>query len=76
MDKRERNIKENRRRDDVTSDVIADSLRAKGKNHKRNETAKTNRLWLWLGVLVLVLILIWFLFTYVIGVDLVGGFNG
>lgn len=78
MDTRERHIKENEahRHDDVTSDVVADRLRAEGKDLKRNSTKRINKLWLWLGVLVLVAILLWWLFTYVIFADEVGAFNG
>lgn len=78
MDNRERHIRENEghRHDDPNSDVIADGLRANGKNKQRNDTRRTNKLWLWLGVLVLVIILLWWLFTYVIAGDVAGGFNG
>lgn len=76
MDTRERHIKENHHHDDVTSDVVADSLRAEGKNEKRRSTKRINKLWLWLGILVLVAILVWWLFSYVIFADEVGAFNG
>lgn len=79
MDTRERHNKENephRHDDDGRSDVIADGLRAEGKNRKRNGTKKVNRLWLWLGVLVLVLILLYWIFVPVMGWDLLGGANG
>lgn len=79
MDTRERHIKENeghRHDEDVNSDLIADSLKAEGKNNKRNSTTRINKLWLWLGVLILVAILIWWLFTYVIAADTVGAING
>ena len=78
MDNRERHIRENEghRHDDVNSDVIADGLRANGKNVKRHDTKRINKLWLWLGVLVLLAILLWWLFTYVIFADSVGAFNG
>lgn len=77
MDERERHIRENERHrhDDVNSDLIADSLKAEGKNEKRNNTKRINKLWLWLGVLVLLAILLWWLFTYVIFADSVGAFN-
>ena len=77
MDERERHIRENERHrdDDVRSDLIADSLKAEGKNHKRNSTKRINKLWLWLGVLILVAILIWWLFTYVIAFDVAGDEN-
>lgn len=78
MNERERHIKENEahRHDDVTSDVVADSLRAEGKDVKRNSTKRINKLWLWLGVLILVAILIWWLFSYVIMGDAEAVFNG
>ena len=78
MDTRERHIRENEghRHDDVNSDVIADSLKANGKNQQRSSTKRINKLWLWLGVLILVIILIWWLFTYVIAFDAEGGENG
>ena len=78
MDTRERHIKENQghHHDDVTSDVIADSIRAEGKDLKRNSTRRINKLWLWLGVLILIAILIWWLFTYVIAFDAAGDENG
>ncbi|MCH5218344.1 MAG: hypothetical protein J1F07_07340 [Muribaculaceae bacterium] len=78
MDEKERHIRENEahRHDDVTSDVIADKLRAEGKNNQRNSTRNINKLWLWLGVLILIVILLWFLFTYVIAFDVAGDENG
>lgn len=78
MNTKERHIKENEghRHDDVTTDVIADGIKADGKNKERRDTGRINKLWLWLGVLVLILILVWWLFTYVLEVDLFGGFNG
>ena len=77
MDTKERHIRENEghRNDDVNSDLIADSLKANGKNRKRESTKNINKLWLWLGVLVLVAILIWWLFTYVIAFDVAGDEN-
>lgn len=77
MDTRERHIRENEehKHEDVNSDVIADGLRANGKNQKRESTKRVNKLWLWLGVLVLVAILIWWLFTYVIAFDVAGDEN-
>lgn len=79
MDTKERHIKENEahhHEKDVTSDVLADELRANGKEVKRNDTRRINKLWLWLGVLVLILILLWWLFAYCGLWDLVGGANG
>ena len=77
MNEREKHIRENEghRHDDVNSDLIADSLKAKGKNNQRESTRRINKLWLWLGVLILVVILIWWLFTYVIAFDVEGGEN-
>ena len=77
MDTREKHIRENEphRHDDVNSDLIADSLRANGKNRKRNSTSRINKLWLWLGVLILIAILIWWLFTYIIAFDAAGDEN-
>ena len=78
MDTKERHIKENEghRHDDVNSDLIADSLKANGKNQKRESTKRVNKLWLWLGVLVLVLILLWWLFIYVDIFGITGNPNG
>ena len=78
MDTREKHVRENephRHNDDVNSDLIADSLKANGKNRKRENTSRINKLWLWLGVLILVAILIWWLFTYVIAFDVQGDEN-
>lgn len=77
MNTKERHIKENEaHHDDVNSDVIANGLRAESKKKDRKDSIRVNKLWLWLGVLVLIAILIWWLFTYVLEVDLFGGFNG
>lgn len=78
MNTKERHIRENEahRQEDVTSDVTANSLRADSKRKDRHDSIRINKLWLWLGVLVLILILVWWLFTYVLEVDLFGGFNG
>lgn len=78
MNEKERHIKENEahRHDDATSDVIADSLRAEGKNEKRRSTKRINKLWLWLGVLVLIIILLYWLFVLCGIFDLGGGANG
>ena len=51
MDSKEKHVREN---ESVDSDLIADSLKAEGKNRRRENTRKTNRLWLWLGVLILI----------------------
>ena len=78
MDTKERHIRENEphRHDDVNADLIADSLKANGKNEKRNSTKRINKLWLWLGVLVLILILPYWLFVLCGFWDLGGGANG
>lgn len=70
--------KENNDKRDYTEtpDMIADSLKANGKNRKRENTRKTNRLWLWLGVLVLVLILLYWIFIIGTGEDMEGVING
>lgn len=87
MDKKEKHIKENesraRHEEEMrkegaysTPDEISESLPAEGKNHKRSDTHKTNRLWLWLGILILVFILLYWLFTIGIFEDITGYFNG
>ena len=78
MDTKERHIRENEghRKDDVRSDLIADSLKANGKNKQRRDTKRINKLWLWLGVLVLIIILLYWVFV-ICGIwDLSGGANG
>lgn len=77
MDTKEKHIKENEahHNEDVNSDLIAESMKAKGKNEQRESTRRINKLWLWLGVLVLIAILIWWLFTYVIAFDVAGDEN-
>ena len=74
MATKERHIKENN--EPVHSDMIADSLKAHGRNRKRETTAKNNRLWLWLGVLVLIAILLYWLFSIGIIGSLTDSFNG
>ncbi|MBD5419390.1 MAG: hypothetical protein HDR48_05080 [Bacteroides sp.] len=66
----------NKEKDYQTPDQIAESMLAKGKNKKRNDTAKTNRLWIWLGIIVLIIILVYWLFVIGTGEDLIGYFNG
>ena len=56
MDSKEKHVREN---ESVDSDLIADSLKAEGKNRRRENTRKTNRLWLWLGVLILIALLLY-----------------
>lgn len=60
MDSKEKHTQENER---VDADLLANSLRAEGRNRRRENTNKTNRLWLWLGILVLLAILLYFLFS-------------
>ncbi len=63
-------------KDYQTPDQIAESMPAKGKNKKRNDTVKTNRLWVWLGIIVLIFILLYWLFAIGTFEDLIGYFNG
>ena len=59
-----------------TDDQIAKSMTAEGKNRKRRDTVRTNRLWIWLGVIVLIFILLYWLFAIGTFEDLIGYFNG
>lgn len=82
MDTKEKDIeRENReelraREEGERLNTKAQSLTADGKNRKRSDTRKTNRLWLWLGVLILVIILIYWLFTIGMFEDMTGVSNG
>ena len=76
MDSKERHVKENNPHAGDTPDMIANSMKAEGKDRKRNSTSRINRLWLWLGVIVLVFILLYWLFTIGIFGDLTNSFNG
>lgn len=60
----------------VNDDLIAESLKAEGKNRKREGRSKTNRLWLWFGILILIAILLYWLFTIGLIGDATGSFNG
>ena len=60
MDSKEKNIKDN---EAVNADMIANSLKAQGRERHRENTRKINRLWLWLGVLILIAILLYWLFS-------------
>ena len=60
MDSKEKNIKDN---ESVNADMIANSLKAQGRERHRENTRKINRLWLWLGVLILIAILLYWLFS-------------
>jgi hypothetical protein len=73
MDSKEKHIREN---EPVNADMIADSLKAEGRNRKRESTRKINRLWLWLGILVLIAILLYWLFSIGIIGDMTNSFNG
>lgn len=83
MDNKEKHVRENdphkhhdRSQEDPRSDMIADSLRAEGKNNKRRSTKRINNLWLWFGVLVLIIIILLWLFVFGTWEDLVGASNG
>lgn len=73
MDSKEKHIREN---EHVDADLIADSLKAEGRNRKRDNSRKVNRLWLWLGVLILIAILLYWIFSIGIIGDAEGAFNG
>lgn len=73
MDSKEKQIKKD---ESVNADLIADSLRAQGKERHRENTRKINRLWLWLGVLILIAILLYWLFSIGLIGDLSGVSNG
>lgn len=60
MDSKEKNIKDN---ESVNADMIANSLKAQGRERHRENTRKINHLWLWLGVLILIAILLYWLFS-------------
>lgn len=78
MDRKERHIRENEGadRNNGREDLIAESLTAAGRDRKRNNTRRTNRLWIWLGVLVLIIILLWWLFSIGMFEDMTGVING
>jgi len=73
MDSKEKHIREN---EPVNDNMIANSLRAKGRKRKRESIRKINGLWLWLGILVLIAILIYWLFSIGIIGSLTDSFNG
>ncbi len=73
MDSKEKHVKE---MEDVNADLMADSLKAAGKNRKRESTRKVNRLWLWFGVLILIAILLYWIFSIGIIGDATNAFNG
>lgn len=88
MDAKERDIRENESREkheerlnqDINRatdpDQIAESLKANGKNMKRKDTGKNNRLWLWLGVIILIFIILYWLFVIGTFGDMMNWFNG
>lgn len=82
MDRKEKHVRENesleqrRAHEHLDADQLAENMPANGRNRKRENRRKTNRLWLWLGVLVLIFILLYWLFTIGIFEDLAGYFNG
>lgn len=72
MDDKEKKFNE----ESVNDDLIANSVRARGRERSRENTRKVNRLWLWLGVLVLIAILLYWLFSIGMMESLAGVFNG
>ena len=58
------------------ADLIADKLRADGKERKRRNTRRINNWWLWFGVIILIFLLVWWLWTMGLFGDLTGSFNG
>lgn len=58
------------------ADLIADKLRADGKERKRRNTRRINNWWLWFGVIILIFLLVWWLWTMGIFGDITGSFNG
>lgn len=63
-------------KDQNNADLIADKLRADGKERKRKNTRRINNWWLWFGVMILIFILVWWLWTIGIFGDMSGSFNG
>lgn len=61
---------------DNNYDLVAEKLKAEGKERKRRNTKRINNLWLWFGVLLLIVILVWWLWTMGILGDSTGFFNG
>lgn len=74
MNTKEKHVHENESHDNA--DLIGGKLPANGKNRKRKDTGKTNRLWLWFGVIILIFILLYWLFSIGIFEDLTNVFNG
>ena len=63
-------------KDQNNADLIADKLRADGKERKRKNTRRINNWWLWFGVIILIFLLVWWLWTIGIFGDMSGSFNG
>ena len=63
-------------KDQNNADLIADKLRADGKERKRKNTRRIKNWWLWFGVIILIFILVWWLWTIGIFGDMSGSFNG
>lgn len=63
-------------KDQNNADLIADKLRADGKERERKNTRRINNWWLWFGVIILIFILVWWLWTIGIFGDMSGSFNG
>ena len=59
-----------------SDDQIINSMTAHGKNRKRKDSVRTNRLWIWLGVIVLIFILLYWLCAIGTFEDMIGYFNG
>lgn len=81
MDTKERHIRENESREKreeraVNADLISESLPAEGKERKRENTFKMNKIWIWLGVMILVIILLWWIFSIGLFADATGVTNG
>lgn len=82
MDTKERHIIENgsnevrERIADEQRNMTANSLRAHGRERKRENTRKINRLWLWFGILILIIILLYWLFSIGMFEDITGVANG
>ena len=72
MDTHDKHVREN----EPHNDQIAESLRANGKDRKKEGTRKINKLWLWLGVIVLIFILFWWLMSIGTFEALIGTTNG
>ena len=63
-------------KDQNNADLIADKLRADGKERTRKTTRRINTWWLWFGGIILIFLLVWWLWTIGIFGDMSGSFNG